>query len=316
MSSLTMKAVLRRTGLTAHTLRAWEKRYQAVSPIRSPTKRRLYSESETLKLVLLAELVRRGHSIGKVAKLPEGELQKLLHKSPSYSASIQQGREFFHAQLEDLLSEVEAFDLAGARRTVTRIRYLTSPRDFAFEIVPQIMLLLGKRFHEKRISIAEEHAFSEVIYSHLRQIYEGLESQESPRSSNDSFLFCTREGDPHDMGLLMAAIACRYRGNTTYYVGKNLPLESLLESAAKLKPKAVILGLSTLPTKNEKISPRNFLRAIDRDLPTGISIWVGGNAAPSLERTKLDRDFWIFKKMSDLEKKLEPNLNPGMRINR
>ena len=71
------KRVARRTGLSAHVIRIWEKRYGAVQPERTGTNRRLYSEEQIERLSLLREITRAGHSIGPVAKLPTEKLRKL-----------------------------------------------------------------------------------------------------------------------------------------------------------------------------------------------------------------------------------------------
>ena len=72
-----IKIVTRRTGLSAHVIRIWEKRYGAVKPERTGTNRRLYSEEQIERLDLLREITQAGHSIGLVAKLPIGRLRKL-----------------------------------------------------------------------------------------------------------------------------------------------------------------------------------------------------------------------------------------------
>ena len=71
-----IRAVARRTGLTPHVLRAWERRYGAVEPARSGGGGRLYSNADILRFRLLARLVREGHAIGQVAHLPTDELVK------------------------------------------------------------------------------------------------------------------------------------------------------------------------------------------------------------------------------------------------
>ena len=72
-----IKAVSRRTGLSAHVIRIWEKRYGAVEPERTGTNRRLYSEDQIQRLGLLRDLTHAGHSIGHVAKLPPAKLREL-----------------------------------------------------------------------------------------------------------------------------------------------------------------------------------------------------------------------------------------------
>jgi MerR family transcriptional regulator, light-induced transcriptional regulator len=73
-----IRLVVRRTGLSASVLRAWERRYGAVVPERSEGGQRLYSESDVRKLILLKDLVEVGHTIGQVATQEEDELRSLL----------------------------------------------------------------------------------------------------------------------------------------------------------------------------------------------------------------------------------------------
>jgi DNA-binding transcriptional MerR regulator len=65
-----IKTAARHTGLSAHVIRVWEKRYGAVSPERTGTNRRLYPADQIARLNLLRDLTQAGHSIGQVAKPP------------------------------------------------------------------------------------------------------------------------------------------------------------------------------------------------------------------------------------------------------
>lgn len=75
-------AVCRLTGLSPHVLRMWEKRYGVVTPGRSPSQRRLYSEADVRKLSLLKMLVDRGQAIGTLVRLDIGELQRRAEATP------------------------------------------------------------------------------------------------------------------------------------------------------------------------------------------------------------------------------------------
>ena len=76
-----IKVVARRTGLSAHVIRIWEKRYGAMEPERTGTNRRLYSDEQIERLSLLREITQNGHSIGHVAKLPTDKLRELARES-------------------------------------------------------------------------------------------------------------------------------------------------------------------------------------------------------------------------------------------
>ena len=82
-----IKAVSRKTGLSAHVIRVWERRYKAVQPSRTGTNRRLYSEADVERLGLLKQATQAGHSIGTIADLPVDRLMKIAAEAAAASAS-------------------------------------------------------------------------------------------------------------------------------------------------------------------------------------------------------------------------------------
>ena len=87
-----IKQVARRTGLSAHVIRAWEKRYQLVDPARTDTNRRLYSESDIQRLSLLGRLTGMGHAISSIADLDFEGLQRLLAQTSGETVRTEQIR--------------------------------------------------------------------------------------------------------------------------------------------------------------------------------------------------------------------------------
>src|SRR5512139_1988841 len=76
-----IKAVSRATGLTVETLRAWERRYHVVAPLRDDTGRRVYRPDDVIRLRRLREATSRGHPISRVAALSEDRLAELLDEA-------------------------------------------------------------------------------------------------------------------------------------------------------------------------------------------------------------------------------------------
>ena len=85
-----MKMVSQRTGLSAHVLRVWERRYEAVTPDRTGSNRRLYSEEEVRRLELMANLTRGGHSIGQIAQQSTEVLEEMAKELPPSSGETDQ----------------------------------------------------------------------------------------------------------------------------------------------------------------------------------------------------------------------------------
>src|SRR3954468_352843 len=72
-----IQVVTRRTGVSADVLRVWEKRYAVVTPVRSASGRRLYSDADIERLRLMVQATRTGRTIGQVAALPSAALVEL-----------------------------------------------------------------------------------------------------------------------------------------------------------------------------------------------------------------------------------------------
>jgi DNA-binding transcriptional MerR regulator len=306
MSEFNLKAVLRQTGLTAETLRAWERRYSAVSPGRSENGRRVYDSADVHRLQLLATLTRRGFRIGDIANLSEKELMRRIEASHDPSDIGTRSKK--SQSVSELIDALDRFDFDQLRVLLARVRYQISPRDFALELVPALMFRVGTLIVEGRFSIAQEHALSQLVQSELRQIYDSLKPLEDSSRNAKTMIFGTREGDYHDIGLMLAALLCRGQGIRCQYLGPNLPSDSLADAVKTLKPSAVVIGLSFLP-EEERVSPQDFVNAVDKAILPGTELWLGGSASGQVKRPRSKRTIWIFESLIDLEAKLNRSLS-------
>jgi DNA-binding transcriptional MerR regulator len=303
MTEINMKVVLRLTGLTADTLRAWEKRYQAVQPRRTESGRRVYTDQEINRLKLLADLVRNGYSIGKVASWPDQQLVTELANVRAQTNVAHFSTGSVSKPVNALVESIRHFDLRKLRTELARVRFICSPQDFAFLIVPQLMMQVGIKIDQGEFDISQEHAVSDLVRHSLRQIYEDLEAAPMV-STAPALVFAAPEGQYHDLGLLLAAVACRYHGANTRYWGPNLPAQSLAQAAREFKAAAVVASLALLPPEEQKITPQKWLQDLDRLMPPKIDLWVGGSAASTIQRNMVSRDLWIFESLDGLKQKL------------
>src|SRR5271165_2338245 len=85
--SYPIQVVVRETGLSAHVLRVWEKRYGAVVPQRTATQRRVYSDADVHRLKLLRQTTLLGHPIGSIANLPDEALEALIKAAAARAPS-------------------------------------------------------------------------------------------------------------------------------------------------------------------------------------------------------------------------------------
>ena len=152
-----IRAVSRLTGLSIDTLRAWERRYQAIVPERTDRGRQ-YTQDNIQRLTLLREVVDRGHTISQVAGLPDNELRNMLAtaqpapRKPAPNTSIQTLVEFF-----------AEFEHTRANDELGRLAALLSPRDLVFTVVLPLMHEVGERWHRGELGIAQEHLVSSAV---------------------------------------------------------------------------------------------------------------------------------------------------------
>ncbi|MBM3848292.1 MAG: MerR family transcriptional regulator, partial [Verrucomicrobia bacterium] len=82
----TIRVAAKLTGVNAHLIRIWERRYKAVKPVRTMTNRRLYSDKELERLSLFRQLTEAGHSIGSIATLETEQLRSLLPSAANHAS--------------------------------------------------------------------------------------------------------------------------------------------------------------------------------------------------------------------------------------
>ncbi len=186
-----MKAASQMAGVSEHTLRAWEKRYQAVAPERTESGHRLYSQKEVERIRLLDRLVRAGHSISGIAQLPDAALERLADQKQSPAkldtrtaapasspGSPHQERRPHDPKeshlIESLITGLEEFRTEWIDRELHHARTSRSARDFIFSVVAPLLARVGEEVERDRVSIAQEHALSAILRDHLGHVFRSL----------------------------------------------------------------------------------------------------------------------------------------------
>jgi MerR family transcriptional regulator, light-induced transcriptional regulator len=272
-----MKAVVKRTGLTSHVIRVWERRYGAVAPSRSPKNRRLYSEAEVNRLQLLKRVVDAGHSISQAAALTAGQLQSLAGGlSP---AAVQEERTLDPARgsehyCGEALNAVRALDSEGLLRVLREAAlYLPRPALLDQVILPLIRSL-GEGWQLGVLRVSHEHMASAVIRAFLGELLHSVRCH----AAAPGVLFATPAGQVHELGIFTAAVVAASQGWRVHYLGTDVPAEDLAAAARQVKVRALVLSL-VYPPEDPGVSSE--LVKLREYLPAGMPIIVGGRAVES-----------------------------------
>jgi DNA-binding transcriptional MerR regulator len=255
------------TGLTPELLRAWEKRYGVVTPLRTPGGSRRYRAEDLERLRLVKAAVDAGHRIGQVAQLTSGELERLgrpVEDEPR------------RAVLEEALEAITALDATESQRLLSTALMTLGPVRFAQDVVAPLAESIGERWVAGTLSIASEHMASALLGNLLGSALQpSLSSTQGPK-----LLLATPHGEPHELGLQLAALTALGAGAGPLYLGANLPPEELIQAAYRSGARALALSIVTLPAA----LALEELGTLRQGLDPRVRIWVGGRGAAPLAR--------------------------------
>ncbi len=280
MIAFPISAVARRTGLPLDTLRAWERRYKAVTPARG-LRGRLYSEKQIQRLIWLRQAVEQGHSIGQVASLDDRKLRKLVDGRPltdsaatpnSYGEVSKRG-DLDAKLLAPVLQALHRYDYAATDREINRIlAVLGTPREFVYSAALPLMRTVGDLWHQGRSSIAQEHMLTHMLSAVLASLVRTYTPSHPPAR----ILVATLRGNRHAFPTLVAAMLTAAAGLGVVYLGADLPSADIVLAARKSDADVVLISLSTTPD-DETLEELDF---IARKLRQPKALWLGG--APTM----------------------------------
>jgi DNA-binding transcriptional MerR regulator/methylmalonyl-CoA mutase cobalamin-binding subunit len=272
-----IRYVAQRTGLTSHVIRAWEKRYEAVVPQRSPKNRRLYSEDNVQRLQLLKKMTDAGHNISQVAQLDTKELLDLAQRGvmgvsrnrvdtmrpPQTLAASEHCKACLSAVLNlDPNSLERSFDQAAVE--------LTRPT-LLKEVVVPLFEEIGILWRKGSLKIVNEHMATSVTRTFLLNLLRATEISDSA----PKIVIATTVGQWHDVGALTVALTVAEDGWQPIYYGPNLPAEEIALGVKQSCARAVAISITHLLDQHSLIEElRKLRRYIGRDL----ALFVGGRA--------------------------------------
>ncbi|MDX1567427.1 MAG: MerR family transcriptional regulator [Longimicrobiales bacterium] len=278
-----MGVVTQRTGVSSHTLRAWERRYGVVEPGRTEGGHRLYSDADVEHLRLLNLLTQHGRQIGQIADRSTDELRALLKEDREAEAaapSPERSRPSSTGKADELLagaySAVEAMDSEELGAILRRGALTLSTAAFLDDLLVPLMSRIGDAWADRRLRPAHEHAASAVAMRVAGWLMDNFE----PAGEPPCIVVTTPSGQQHELGALAAAVTAASEGWRVRYLGPNLPAEDVALAVSDADARALALSL-VYPQDDEAV--RKELRALRRSLPESFPILVGGAAADSYD---------------------------------
>jgi DNA-binding transcriptional MerR regulator len=224
----------RRLGVSDHVLRAWERRYGLLRPVRSAGGFRLYSETDEARVRRMQELLAHGLSAAEAARAA------LTEHDAAPSGSEADGRGGPADALVALDRALGDLDEPAAQAVLDRLLTMFTVETVLRDVVLPSLCDLGERWQSGVVSVGQEHFASNLIRGRLSALARGWGHGQGPRA----ILACP-PGELHDLPLLAFGIALNRNGWRIGYLGADTPIDDLIRTTADIGPDLVVLAATT-----------------------------------------------------------------------
>ena len=226
------------TGIKAHTIRIWEKRYKLITPFRTETNIRYYDNDQMKKLVNVASLIQSGSKISKVSKLNSEELTEEINKHLAGKAQTEASA--YETYAGQLITAGLEFDEPTFNRIFANALLRYGMQICYEKILIPLMNRVGMFWCTNHMNPAQEHFVSNLVKQKLHAVTDSLPP--ATTSHKPSLLFLPQNED-HEIGLLMSKYILRNAGRNVIYLGQRVPFENLKSTIEQTKPGQLLFFL-------------------------------------------------------------------------
>ncbi len=225
MSLYNIKVVSNMLDMPAVTIRAWENRYQAVIPRRSPSGHRLYSEQDIQDLRWLkTQVEEKGMNISQAVKLLRSRKRDSEHHlSQQVETTVNNPDLLYLDKIDELYKAIHAFDSTRVNNLFDLYFSLYHYSDVFNYIVRKLMDFLEEKREKGEVTIAHEHFASNLAMQRLYQFFRAF----PVNPTLPKVLAFTPEGELHQLGLLYFSLFLRSHQYDVIYLGINTPMDGL-----------------------------------------------------------------------------------------
>lgn len=233
------------SGIKAHTIRIWEKRYNLLDPQRTETNIRSYSHENLQKLLNVVMLSKNGFKISKIAKMSEEEV-KINSREVAFATAIND------EAINSFKLSMLQFDKVLFNNTYDKLLHKKPFREIFKDVFIPFLEHIGLLWQTDTLLPAHEHFISNLIAQKIHINIENL--QYSISDSNKTYVLFLPENEIHDLGLLYLNYELVLRGHHTVYLGQSLPLNNLSYFFENKRELCFVTSLTVQPY-DDKVVP-------------------------------------------------------------
>jgi methanogenic corrinoid protein MtbC1 len=264
----------------------------------------LYSDEEIHRLRLLRTATLAGHGIGRIAGLPDEDLERLVAEdqanapAPPVRRTETAAPQSSQAVLETCIEAVSALDSKRLEEILSRAMVHFSRPVVVEEIILPLMTHIGENWQQGSMKIVHEHAASAVV----RNVFGVLATSYGSGPSDPCVVVATPAGQIHEFGALAVAATANAMGWRSVYLGPNLPAEEIAAAAEACGAQAVALSI-VHPGDDPRVVQE--IERLRRLVGEGVTIVVGGRAAQNYMEAIAETGAVLIADLSALRSRLE-----------
>lgn len=279
------------SGIKAHTIRIWEKRYNVLEPMRSDTNIRYYNLVNLQKLLNITLLHDHGYKISRIAKFTEQQIPEAVREIISEKSVKSHAISSFKMAMLN-------FDQSLFFDTYNTLLSEKSFREVFYEVFIPLMNEIGLLWQTDTITPAHEHFISYLIKQKLLINTEKLQILK-PTNDEKVFVLYLPSNEIHELGLMYLNYEVLHHGYRSIYLGESIPLDNLKDLKKYFNKVTFVSYLTVEPNKDE-INP--YIKAINDEVlnDDNTELWLLGRMVDFIEPQNISDKTRIFRSISDL----------------
>ena len=279
------------SGIKAHTIRIWEKRYNVFAPLRTESNIRYYDLSNLQKLLNITLLHNHGYKISRISKIPDEKIPEVVREIIT-TKSVKN-----HAISAFKMAMIN-FDQTLFFKTYDELLSEKSFREVFFDIFIPLMNEIGLLWQTDTISPAQEHFISYLIKQKLLIVTENLQIQK-PKKTDRVFVLFLPANEIHELGLMYINYEILFHGYKTIFLGESVPLQSLIAIKNNFKNITFISYLTVEPNKEEI---NKYIKLMNSQILNDETskVWLLGRMVEFIDDNNISPKTTIFRSINEL----------------
>ena len=261
------------TGINPHTIRAWEKRYEAIKPERDHNGRRLYNSDDIERLTVLNNLVKMGNSISDIAALSSEELQNIGEQYSHKVSQTQKSKVNFDYQntLKSINMALEFFKLDVINHELAKAAQDLSSLDFALRIASPLLTKIREIKQANKLTREQRTQVYLILKSDLiKKIYQTRTFD----GVKKKVVIAAAPGDLNELGSMLVTILFLEKGYEVDFLGGNVDEDALGKITAQFKPDILFIGLNYSHI-DTGINKDQYLSVVNQHLTSKTRLMIG-----------------------------------------